>query len=305
MNSVDSDIENVRQSLIKSFAAYRKSLVIALDSTRKQNSALNNQVKQVPQKERLFLDFTRQQNLKEQLYLFLLQKREETAITRTSTISTARIIATAKSDYDPYKPNKAVIYVLGLFAGLLLPVGYLYGKDILNIKVETKQDVENVTSIPIVGEIGSNKEINSVVVNNNSRSVLSEQFRSLRTNLQYLLHSQKSQVILLTSGMSGEGKSFITVNLGSTLAISGKKVVLLELDLRKPKISSSLDIDNTIGFPNYMVSENDYITKINKPSLFHKNCFIISSGPIPPNPSELLLSDKLECLITQLKNHFD
>src|SRR3984957_20714255 len=244
MNSVDSDIENVRQSLIKSFAAYRKSLVIALDSTRKQNSALNNQVKQVPQKERLFLDFTRQQNLKEQLYLFLLQKREEPAITRTSTISTARIIATAKSDYAPYKPNKPVMYVVGLLAGLLLPVAFLYGKEILNIKVETKHDVENVTSIPIVGEIGSSKEVTTVVVNNNSRSVLSEQFRSLRTNLQYLLQPQKSQVILLTSGMSGEGKSFITVNLGSALAISGKKVVLLELDLRKPKISSSLDIDN-------------------------------------------------------------
>ena len=195
--------------------------------------------------------------------------------------------------------------MLGLFAGLLLPVGYLYGKELLNIKVETKQDVENVTSIPIVGEIGSSKEESAVVAITIRGRFFQSNFEALRTNLQYLLQAQKSQVILLTSGMSGEGKSFITVNLGSALAISGKKVILLELDLRKPKLSSSLGLENTTGFSNYMVSENEDVSKIIKPSAFHKNCFIISSGPIPPNPSEILLSSKLECMINQLKNHFD
>ena len=238
--SVDAEIENVRISLLKSFNTYKQGLLVTLKEIKSKNSDLDSQVKSVPQKEKVFLDYTREQNLMEQMYLYLLQKKEETAITKTSTVSTSRIIDPAKSEFLPYEPKVPIILLIGIIIGLLIPSFYLYVKEALNIKIINKSDIESNTRIPTLGEIGNIPNGKSLIVENNSRSILSEQFRALRTNLQFVLSNSKCSVIMVTSSMSGEGKSLITMNLGSIVALSGKKVLLLELDLRKPKQSTKL-----------------------------------------------------------------
>ena len=305
VKNLDTQIENFRANLLNSVESFKKGLLITGAALKDKNGVFASMIKGAPAKERLFLDYTREQGIKEQLYIFLLQRREETAITKTSTISTARIIDDAKSEYyRPVKP-KIIVLLVCLFIGFIIPLIYIWLKDLLSIKIITKADIENETNIPIVGEISHNTQNSNIVIDNSARSVIAEQFRALRTNLQYLFKSDLSQVILLTSSMSGEGKTFITSNLAIALGISGKKVILLELDLRKPKLSHSLNLDNQNGFTNYVVSNSVSIDSIIKPIPSQENCFLISSGPVPPNPSELLLSSKLDDLIKELKTRFD
>ncbi|WP_345955881.1 polysaccharide biosynthesis tyrosine autokinase [Mucilaginibacter sp. PAMB04168] len=307
VQNLDKQINNARLTLLNNIQTYKQSLQVGRAELQKQNIGFTGQLKQLPGKERNYLDFSRQQNLKQELYLFLLQKREETAITRNSTISNSRIVDMAKSDFYPFKPKKSVIYLVGIIIGVLLPSIYLFVKELLNVRIDSKNDIERITSAPILGEIGHNSDKQSLVTGTNSRSVISEQFRGLRTNLQFVLDASKPNILLFTSSMSGEGKSFLSLNLGSALALSDKKVVFMEMDLRKPKLSESVGLTIDNGFTNYAISEdvNVDFKRLLKPLSFNKNCFLISSGPIPPNPVELLMNGKLDTLLNYLKSEFD
>ncbi len=307
IQNLDQQINTARLNLLNNIETYKKSLQVGKSELQKQNVGFTGQLKQLPGKERNYLDFSRQQNLKQELYLFLLQKREETAISRNSTMSSSRIIDMAKSDFLPFKPKKFVIYLVGIVIGILLPSIFLFIKELFNVRINSKSEIEKVTNTAILGEIGHNSDKQSLVTGTNSRSVISEQFRSLRTNLQFVLDSSKSNVLLFTSSMSGEGKSFLSLNIGSALALTNKKVVFMEMDLRKPKLSESVGLSNDNGFTNYAISDdiNFDFNKILKPLSFNSNCFLISSGPIPPNPAELLEGNKLGRLIEFLKTKFD
>ena len=305
IKNYDQQIETARQALLRNVATYKKSLEVGISQLQQQNSTFTGQLKSIPSKERGYLDFARQQNLKQELYLYLLQKREETAISKTSTISSSRIIDYAKSDFLPYKPKRGIIVLIGLILGIIIPGVYLFVKELLNIRITSKADIEKATTVAVIGEISHNTEEKSLVTGTGSRSVISEQFRALRTNLQYVLDQRKSNVLLFTSSMSGEGKSFLSLNLGSVLALTGKKVVFMEMDLRKPKLSENMGLDHSNGFTNYIISGNTDYRSLVKPAWFNENCYLISAGPIPPNPAELLMSDKLGELIDDLKKEFD
>jgi len=305
MKNYAVQLNTARTNILRSLDTYREALSTSKKALEKQNGTFTNQLKQIPSKQRLYLDYQRQQQLKQELYLYLLQKKEETAISRTSTISSSRIIDYAKSEFLPYKPKKILIYIVGLIIGLIIPGIYLFIKELLNIRINTKADIERLTTVSVIGEISHNDEEKSLVVVNNSRSIISEQFRSLRTNLQYAVDASKPNVLLFTSSMSGEGKSFLSLNLGSALALTDKKVIFMELDLRKPKLSENIGLDNSNGFTNFIVSSATDIRSIMKKTWFSENCYLISSGPIPPNPSELLISGKLEKVIEDLKTEFD
>jgi capsular exopolysaccharide synthesis family protein len=305
IRNYDQQIETARQALLRNVATYKKSLQVGISQLQQQNSTFTGQLKSIPSKERGYLDFARQQNLKQELYLYLLQKREETAISKTSTISSSRIIDYAKSDFLPYKPKKSIIVLIGLILGLILPGIYLFIKELLNIRITSKADIEKMSTVPMIGEISHNTEEKSLVTGVGSRSVISEQFRALRTNLQYVLDQRKSNVLLFTSSMSGEGKSFLSLNLGSALGLIGKKVVFMEMDLRKPKLSENMGLDHNQGFTNYVISGKTDYKQLIKPAWFNENCYLISAGPIPPNPAELLMSEKLDQLIEDLKKEFD
>jgi tyrosine-protein kinase Etk/Wzc len=307
VENIDKQINNSRINLLRNIGTYKKTLQVGKQQLQKQNSGFTGQLQQLPNKERNYLDFSRQQNLKQELYLFLLQKREEAAISKNSTISSSRIIDSSKSEFFPFTPKRSIVYAVGLLFGLILPALYLIIKQLLDIRINSKQDIEANCIASIIGEIGHNNDKQALVTGKNSRSVISEQFRSLRTNMQFVVDTSKPNVLLFTSSMSGEGKSFLSLNLGAALTLTGKKVVLLELDLRKPKLSQSIGLSNEYGFTNYAISDNaDFnINKLLKPLSFSPNAFLISSGPIPPNPAELLMNGKMEQLITYLKGRFD
>ena len=324
-NAIQTQIENsliskttdnpITQTLIKQKNELKENIIAALNSSKKETeikvnkikSALgiiNSKISEVPSVERLYLEASRQQSIKQDLYVFLLKKREETAIERSSTVADAYVIDPAIVENQPVKPNHSKVLMTALLIGLIIPFAFIIIRRALNIRIISKNDIAKVTSIPVVGEIGNNITKQSIAVEKNSRTLISEQFRALRTNLQYMLTDERGKVLLVTSSMSSEGKSFVTVNMAITLAMSGKKVIILEFDLRKPKVSRMLGIDNTNGFSNYAIGKSRY-EDIIVPSGIDENLFVLPSGPIPPNPAELILLLQTEELFTRLKEDFD
>jgi len=234
-----------------------------------------------------------------------MQKVEETAISKTSNSPIAKTIDPPKADNNPISPKKNIIYLVGLIVGLVLPIAIILIIDLLKTTVLSKEDITRAIQVPIIGEINHNNSTDNLIVANQSRSAISEQFRALRTNLSFYLKSEDKKVILLTSSMSGEGKSFTAINLGNILALAGKKVLLMELDLRKPGLSAKLNINNEVGFSNYTIDKDIRIEHIVKPLSISKNMYIISSGPLPPNPAETLMSEHTPILMEELKKQFD
>ncbi len=302
---MDKEIENARADIESNISTTLDGFVITRNRINIQMKNAENQVRNVPKWERNYLNLARQQQIKQELYIFLMQKSEETAISKTSNIANSRTIDPPKSEVKPFSPKKMVIYLFGVFAGLMIPLGFMYAKDVLNDKIQTKEDITRHTQVPIIGEISHEGEKDNMIVANSSRSPISEQFRALRTNLSFFFKSADEKVILLTSSASGEGKSFVAINLGQILALADKKVLLMELDLRKPGLSTKLEIPNSFGFTNYVMDPELGFRDIIKPLKLQKNLFILSSGPIPPNPAELLLSERTKTLMAELKQQFD
>jgi capsular exopolysaccharide synthesis family protein len=303
--TTEEQLSNLRIELLSSIASVKKGIEVSVNELKKRTTGMDAAITTIPAKERTFLDYSRQQAIKQELYLFLLKKMEETAISKSATIASARIIDRAKSDPSPFKPSKTMILFMGLMGGLVLPFAVSFGKDIINTKVASMEDIVNNTTIPVLAEIGHNNANQIVAVTMNSRQLIAEQFRSLRTNLQYLIPNKQEKTILITSSMSGEGKSFLSINLAATLALANKKVILLELDLRKPKISENLGLQKT-GFTNYIISEGaDWRTMIQTAGDHPISFDILASGPLPPNPTELLMLPKVSHLMEELKNSYD
>lgn len=234
-----------------------------------------------------------------------MQKAEETNISKTSNISIAKTIDPPKSDVNPISPKKSLFYLIGLLAGLVIPIAFIFGQELLNTSIKTKEEIAALTNVPVIGEISHNLSEDNLIVANQSRSAISEQFRALRTNLSFYLKTENEKVILLTSSMSGEGKSFTAINLGNILALAGKKVLLMELDLRKPGLSAKLAVRNDMGFSNFTINSEIKMTDIVKPLSINKNLYIVSSGPLPPNPAETLMNEHVPKLIEELKKEFD
>lgn len=305
IQNIDQQIQGVRRNLIQSIDSYQKEMELSRSGLNAQNNVISDYIKKVPGKQRAIIDFARQQELKQQLYVYLLQKREETAMAKAADMPYSRIVDNAKSTKDPVKPIKSIIYVMSFFLGIVVPFSYVNSRNLFRTKINSEADIEKQTDVTIIGKIGHNALSEKYLVDITSRSPVTESFRTLRTKLGNILDIEQSNVIMITSSVKGEGKTFLTHNLGSTLAMSGKKVVLVELDLRKPRLSSSLGLDhNQMGFSNY-VMEDLPISEMIKESNFNPNCFIVSSGPVVANASELLLSDKLGEMIYYLRNNFD
>jgi tyrosine-protein kinase Etk/Wzc len=302
---MDKEIANARADIESNISTTLDGFLITRNRINGQMKKAEGQVRNVPKVERNYLNLARQQQIKQELYIFLMQKSEETAISKTSNIANSKTIDPPKSEVKPFSPKRMVVYLFGLVAGLVIPLGLMYVKDLLNDKIQTKEDIIRITQVPIIGEISHDEGNDNMVVANSSRSAISEQFRALRTNLSFFFKNSDEKVILLTSSMSGEGKSFVAINLGQILALTNKKVLLMELDLRKPGLSVKLEISNPIGFTNYVTTPELTSNDIVKPLKLQENLFVVSSGPIPPNPAELLLSERTKTLMKELKQQFD
>jgi len=306
ITNLDKQIKNMRTDMLANLISTKNGLMITKAKLEGQMKSAEGKVQQVPATERNYLNLARQQQIKQELYIYLMQKSEETAISKTSNIANSRTIDPPKSEFKPFSPKKSVVALIGLFMGLAIPIGIIYLLEVLNDKINTKEDITDITEVPILGEISHSDDSANLAVSDNSRSAISEQFRALRTNLSfYHNENEKTKVILLTSSMSGEGKSFVAINLGNILAIAGKRVLLMELDLRKPGLSGKLNASNSVGFTNYIIDKNLSAEDIVKPLSIHESLFIVSSGPIPPNPAETLLSPRVKELMEELRTQFD
>ena len=306
VSNLEEQISNLKSNLKESLISQKNSLKIKNKELTREQNILQTKLTSAPNQEKDFREFARQQQIKETLYLFLLQKREETAISEAVTISNIKIIDPPYSDEKATSPKKSIIYILALFLGLIIPIGIIYIINLFDTKIHNNSEISNL-GIPYIGDIPITDSKNKLVVGLAERSSVAEAFRLLRTNVNFLIPSIKNSAksIFITSTISNEGKSFIALNLAATLGLSGKKVALLGLDLRAPKILQYINEKKTIGITSFIVdssiSVNDISIKI--PEI--ENLTIIPSGPIPPNPAELLMSDRLSDLFTEVKEQFD
>lgn len=302
--NLDAAIEKLRENILQNLKNVRQSYQIMVNSLSQKNKETGMEVSRLPAKEKEMLDISRRQKILEELYSFLLQKKLETSIGAASTISNVKVIEYAIPSDLPVYPNKPSTYTLAFFLGLFIPAAIIFVKDLFNDRVNSREDIQKVTQAPIVGEVGHSDEKNVLVVNRTSRKFIAEQFRIIRTNLQYVLPKKDRFVLLVTSSASGEGKSFISTNIGAVTAIAGKKTAILEFDIRKPKIMNTLGLTRKSGITNFIIGKTPY-EELPVPVPQMENLFVIPCGPIPPNPSELVLDAKLDELMTRLKEEFD
>lgn len=302
--NIDGQIKQTKAALTENIDRIKENLTITELALKKMVGKYEGRIKSLPKASRELISIQRQQAIKENLYLYLLQKQEETAVTLASTVSDCRIIDSAESSQMPVKPVKKMIYLVVILISIATPALGITLVGFFNDKIMDLSEIELQTQAPILGIINHSKSNKSIVVNEKAKSAVAEQFRSIRTNLQYVAAGKDQKVILITSSMGGEGKTFISTNIASTIALTNKKVVVLEFDLRKPKLSLGLNLSNEFGLSNYLIGAKD-LDSIIKPSGIIADLYVISSGPIPPNPTGLILSDRMNELIIQLKERFD
>ena len=305
VQNLDDQLANLRTNILENLRNIKRGLQITSNNLKSSSKEFQSKIRKVPAMERELLEINRQQSIKQNIYSYLLQKREETALSLAATASTARVIDPAMGGDFPISPNGQSIYLVALLMGLGIPFAGIYTRDLLNNKVQTQQDVTVVTPTPIIGEIAHNNSKETIVISNASRSPIAEMFRLVRTNLHFAAIGKQNIVLLVTSSTNGEGKTFFSINLGASLAITGQRVILLDLNLRNPKVASELNLPEGLGLTNYLVANDISIDDIIRLSDSVPDLFVISAGPTPPNPAELMMSSKFAHLIQNLKERFD
>lgn len=303
--NLDSQLRGLRSNLMESLINEKNSMRITQKDLKRQENIFGGKVLKVPTNERAFNAIDRQQKIKESLYLYLLQKREETAISLAVTSPKAKTIDAAYSN-GLVSPNTRMIFTVALFIGLVLPIGFIVLIGLLDNKIHSRQDVVKQTDIPYLGDIPLSEDEKLGI--SDSRSSTAESFRIILTNLEFMLsqtENNKAKSIFITSTLPKEGKTFVSINLSKTLAQYGRKVLLVGMDLRHPKFSDYLDVNSGIGVSNYLSSDKLSIADITFKQEGFKDFWVMPSGAIPPNPAELLNSSKVKELFDTIKNEYD
>ena len=304
--NLDTSISAMKENVQVSLDRVLRGLFITKADLDREASRYSRRISEAPGQEREFVNIARQQEIKAGLYLMLLQKREENAITLAATANNAKIIDEAIADDAPVSPRSKITYLIALILGVGIPVGVIYLLELTKFKIEGRADVEKLTSAPIVGDIPlTDEKQGAIAVFENQNNLMSETFRNIRTNLQFMLENDK-KVILVTSTVSGEGKSFISANLAISLSLLGKKVVIVGLDIRKPGLNKVFNIPRKeIGITQYLANPENNLMDLVQLSDVSKNLYILPGGTVPPNPTELLARDGLDKAIETLKKNFD
>ena len=304
--NLDTSIRAMRTNVQATLDATLKGLQITREDLAREAGRYSRRINDAPTQERQFVSIARQQEIKAGLYLMLLQKREENAITLAATANNAKIIDEALADDNPVSPKRLMIYLVSLVLGMGFPVGIIYLIGLTKFKIEGRADVEKLTLLPVVGDIPlADERAGSIAVFENKNNLMSETFRNVRTNLQFMLEKGRN-VILVTSTISGEGKSFVSANLAISLSLLGKKVVIVGLDIRKPGLNKVFNIPKKEhGITQFLTNPTINLMDLIQSSDINKNLFILPGGTVPPNPTELLARDGLEKAIETLKKNFD
>ena len=307
--NLDASIRAMRSNVLTTINSVQRGLAITQADLERQAGKYAGRITNAPGQERQLVSISRQQEIKAGLYLMLLQKREENAITLASTANNARIVDEALADAIPVSPKGKMIYLVALILGVALPVAVIYIIELFKYKIEGRADVEKITSLPIVGDVPFSENKSSegaIVVHENQNDLMAETFRNVRTNVLYMMKSNE-KVILVTSTTTGEGKTFIASNLAVSLALLGKKIVIVGLDIRKPGLNKAFQLSRKEqGISQFLANpEHTDLMSLVQVSNINPNLSILPGGPIPPNPTELVARESLPQAIDILKKHFD
>ena len=304
--NLDTSIRAMKSNVQAAINGTLQGLLIVKADLEREAGRFSRRISDAPGQERQYVSIARQQEIKAGLYLMLLQKREENAITLAATANNAKIIDEPVATGGPLSPKPNMIYMIALVLGVGMPVGVIFLIGLTKFKIEGRGDVEKLTRLPIVGDVPlTNEKAGSIAVFENQNTLMSETFRHIRTNLQFMLENDQ-KVILVTSTVSGEGKSFISSNLAISLSLLGKRVIIVGLDIRKPGLNKIFNIPRKEqGITQYLSNPEKNLMDFVQPSDVSKNLYILPGGIVPPNPTELLARDGLDKAIETLKKNFD
>ena len=304
LKTLNLQIQAARKAIQVSIGNSRKGVQISNNDLNSKYSQLRSHISDLPRQEREFLEIKRQQQVKETLYLFLLQKREEASLNMAVTVPKGRMLNSPDAA-KPTGPKTSVILLAFLLIGIAVPLAIIYLRDLINTSIIDRKEVEKLTKLPVIAELGHNNE-NTVFLNHKSQTNSNaELFRLLRTKLQFTLDYPTEKVIMVTSTEPSEGKTFVSTNLAMTLSLIDKKVLLMGLDLRKPQLSKHFNLIGSEGITAFLSGhEADYKTLIHKVKDY-PNLDVMPAGVIPPNPNELMMKERLDHLIDELKNEYD
>ncbi len=301
---IDKELADARSRLNENLRNLIDNATKSINSLKDRENRINAQLNKLPAKEQQMINIQRKYNITNEVYNFLLQKRAETNIALAASISDVQIIENADPDYaKPVSLARMVILYIGLFLGLLIPALAIILVDLFDNRIRTQEDVENNTQLPIVANIMHSTEPSTLTVFNDPRSNIAESFREMRTNLEFLLSGSQAKVISIQSTNPGEGKSYISTNLGTILAMNDNKVLVIGADMRKPKLHKIFDLENKAGLSTYLIGQDSFEETIFETAI--KNLSVITSGPIPPNPAEILSKPAMKELIDRARLQFD
>lgn len=296
-------IDKIRKDIIESVNNSLKAQKINEDFIHQQIKQVDDQLAKLPESERRLVNLQRSYSLSENLYIFLMQKRAEAGISKASTTSDIVVVNPPRQIGGPITPKPFQNYTIAVIAGLVIPFLCFMILELINDKVQSREDIEKVTNIPLIGGVGHNALKDNLIVNKKPKSGVAESFRALRSNLNFFTEGKDKKTFLITSSISGEGKTFSTINLATVLAFSGKKTLIVGADMRRPKIYDDLYLTNDIGLSNFLSAQIGFNEILQPTSI--ENLSLVSAGPVPPNPSELLMSNHMQTFMDQAQDQFD
>nr|WP_295926199.1 tyrosine-protein kinase [uncultured Dyadobacter sp.] len=301
ITAIDSQLETIRNNLITGVGYQQKELAISIASVRDYRNEYNAEISRIPGQEKQLLSRSREQSIQQELYLFLLKKRMETAISRSSNIPNARTVDQPEAGRMPITPDKSLTMLISFLIGITCPLIALYCKQVFNDRVASKDDIQEECDAVIIGELSQQQRTSGNPYRSEGKSLIAEQFRTLRTNIQFVAESSRHKVILLTSAMAGEGKSFVAAHLSRSLALAGKTILLIDFDLRKPSLARNLQFDS-IGLTDFLTGDKELIVQRSRPA---SSFDFLASGRQHPHPGELLLSSKIGEMIRTFRDRYD
>ena len=303
----DNQMEAVKNVLLENIASAKSSLQYDLAVVSSKINQTESTIKQLPEDQQELIKIKRKYDLSDNIYSTFLQKRSEADIVKAANLSDIHFIDPAKDvGGGLIGPKTSVNYVLALFLGILIPLIFVFAVFFINNSVQNAEDISKMTKIPLIGVVGVNKENTNLAVYDKPKSALSESFRAIRSSLQFLYKKQNvdgAKTLMITSSISGEGKTFCSINIATVFALSEKKTVIIGLDLRKPKLAGEFNLSNDVGVVNYLIKQKTVDEIINHTHIAYLD--VILSGPVPPNPAEMIINEGMRELIDELKKKYD